>query len=124
MARSKQSCSQQVTDRVRADVVLYAVSAPRDLERLSALRSAIEPNGAIWVVRVKGKAATVKEAEVMSAARAAGLVDIKVVAFSETHSADKLVIPVKDRGPSPATTRQRRPGFKQEDGKARRSKRT
>lgn len=87
-----------VAARARADVVLYGVSAPRDLERLSALRSSIEPDGAIWVVRIKGKGAAVKEAEVMSAARAAGLVDVKVVAFSETHSADKLVIPVAERG--------------------------
>lgn len=96
----------KVTDQAGADVVFYAVAAPRDLERLSALRSRIEPDGAIWVVRTKGKRATVKEADLMSAARAAGLVDIKVVAFSETQSADKLVIPVAER---PTSKKQRQP---------------
>ncbi len=116
--------AERVDDGARADAVFYAVSAPHQLDRLSALRSAIEPDGAIWVVRIKGKAATVKEAELMAAAKAAGLVDIKVVAFSETHSADKLVIPVKERAPTRATTRSRRAGSEQQDGKARRSKRT
>ena len=35
--------------------------------------------------------------EVMAAARDAGLVDNKVVAFSETHTSIRLVIPVADR---------------------------
>jgi hypothetical protein len=34
---------------------------------------------------------------VRAAASAAGLVDVKVAAFSATHSALKLVIPVKNR---------------------------
>jgi hypothetical protein len=34
---------------------------------------------------------------VMAAGRTAGFVDVKVVAFSPTHSALKFVIPVKDR---------------------------
>ena len=37
-----------------------------------------------------------------AAARSAGLVDVKVVAFSETQSADKLVIPKSDRAPAKA----------------------
>ena len=35
--------------------------------------------------------------EVMAAARAAGLVDNKVVSFSETHTSLRLVIPVAER---------------------------
>jgi hypothetical protein len=38
-----------------------------------------------------------KETDVIAAARDAGLVDIKVVKFSETHSALKLVIPLSRR---------------------------
>ena len=37
----------------------------------------------------------------MAAGKAAGLVDVKVVAFSATHTAEKFVIPVakrRDRG--------------------------
>ena len=37
------------------------------------------------------------EADVMAAGKAAKLVDIKVVGFSETHSALKMVIPVARR---------------------------
>jgi hypothetical protein len=33
----------------------------------------------------------------MEAGHAAGLVDVKVVAFSETHTAEKFVIPVAKR---------------------------
>jgi hypothetical protein len=33
----------------------------------------------------------------MDAGKTAGLVDVKVVGFSSTHSALKFVIPVKDR---------------------------
>lgn len=33
----------------------------------------------------------------MKAAKAAGLVDVKVVRFSETHSANKFVVPVAKR---------------------------
>jgi hypothetical protein len=33
----------------------------------------------------------------MKAGKTAGLVDVKVVRFSDTHTAEKYVIPVKDR---------------------------
>ena len=45
----------------------------------------------------KGKAATLRDVEVMDAARAAGLVDNKVASFSATHTALRLVIPVARR---------------------------
>jgi hypothetical protein len=81
----------------RLDQVFFGVDAERDLERLATLREAIAPDGAIWVIRKKGKDATVKERAVLEAARRHGLVDVKVVAFSDTHSSDKLVIPVAKR---------------------------
>jgi hypothetical protein len=37
---------------------------------------------------------TITEGDVMAAGKAAGLVDVKVVRFSETHTAEKFVIPV------------------------------
>lgn len=61
---------------------------------LAALRARIRPNGAIWVVSRKGRAATIRDVEVIAAAREADLVDNKVVAFSETHTSLRLVIPV------------------------------
>jgi hypothetical protein len=33
----------------------------------------------------------------MAAGKTAGLVDVKVVSFSETHTAEKFVIPRRDR---------------------------
>ena len=51
-------------------------------------------NGAIWVVSRKGKAATLRDVEVIEAAREARLVDNKVASFSATHTALRLVIPV------------------------------
>jgi hypothetical protein len=81
-----------------ADMVFVAVDRPAALDRLARLRLAIKPNGAIWVVRPKGKAG-VSESLVMAAGKQAGLVDVKVVSFSDTHTAEKFVIPVARRLP-------------------------
>jgi hypothetical protein len=80
------------------DLVLLAIESKADLKQLPALSKVIAPDGAIWVVRRKGKDAPVSEAESMAAGKAAGLVDTKVVAFSETHTAERYVIPVARRG--------------------------
>jgi hypothetical protein len=83
--------------RSGSDLLIYAVEAPADLERLAALKKSLQPAGALWVVRTKGPAAKVTESAVMAAGKAAGLVDTKVVAFSATHTAERLVIPVAQR---------------------------
>ncbi|HKU43409.1 MAG TPA: DUF3052 family protein [Polyangiales bacterium] len=80
-----------------ADLVFLRVNAVEDLDRLSRLRKQLASDGAIWIVRDKGKAAQVKEGQVREAARAAGLTDVKVVAFSDALTADKYVIPVAAR---------------------------
>lgn len=80
-----------------ADLIFLGAETLRALERLGRLRASLTPNGAIWVVHRKGKAATLKDVDVFAAAKAAGLVDNKVAAFSETHTAERLVIPVRDR---------------------------
>ena len=79
------------------DFVFYEADDAIDLERLPELRQGIKSNGAIWVVSPKGKGARVKDTDVMAAAREAGLVDTKVAAFSDTHTALKLVIPKSQR---------------------------
>jgi hypothetical protein len=81
-----------------SDLVFVAADRPGDLEPLIALRARIVPAGAIWVVSRKGRAATLRDVEVIAAARAVGLVDNKVVAFSATHTALRLVIPKALRG--------------------------
>lgn len=80
-----------------AELIFYRVSAATDLARLSTLKAKLAPHGSLWVVREKGKAAPIKEAEVRAAARRAGLVDVKVVSFSKTLTADKYVIPRAQR---------------------------
>ena len=76
------------------DIVLLAADSQEELAMLTRLRAALVPNGAIWVVSRKGKAATLRDVEVMGAAKGSGLVDNKVASFSATHTSIRLVIPV------------------------------
>jgi hypothetical protein len=76
------------------DIVFLGADTIEELERIAVLRSALVPNGAIWVISRKGKAATLRDVEVMDAAKSVGLVDNKVASFSPTHTALRLVIPV------------------------------
>lgn len=80
-----------------SDIVFLAADSTAELAALPDLRQRIRPNGAIWVVSRKGRAATLRDVEVIAAAKGAGLVDNKVVSFSETHTSLRLVIPVADR---------------------------
>ena len=76
------------------DLVFLAADEPAELDRLGELRTRIRPNGAIWVVSRKGRAATLRDVDVIGAAKDHGLVDNKVVSFSDTHTSLRLVIPV------------------------------
>ena len=78
------------------DIVLLAAEAPAALEKLRPLQSFLKPAGAIWVVYPKGRK-HITQNDVMAASHAAGLVDVKVAGFSETHTALKMVIPVNKR---------------------------
>jgi hypothetical protein len=80
-------------------LVVVAMKAVSDLRRLAALRRAIEPDGAIWVVWPKGVKAF-REDDVRAAGPSVGLVDVKVVSFSETLSGLKMVVPRALRGSS------------------------
>ena len=64
------------------DIIFYGASH-RDalaLERLTPLIKAIKVDGAIWIVRPKGRP-EITEAETMAAGKRAGLVDVKVGEF-------------------------------------------
>jgi Protein of unknown function (DUF3052) len=76
------------------DVVLFGADSVEQLAPLRDLASRIRMNGAIWVVSRKGAEATLRDVEVIEAAREARLVDNKVASFSATHTALRLVIPV------------------------------
>ena len=69
---------------------------PAHLARLAKARTAIAPDGATWVVWPEGRK-VFREDDVRAFAPRTGLVDIKVVAFFETLSGLKLVVPLRDR---------------------------
>lgn len=79
------------------DLVFLGADSIDELLRIGPLQEALVPNGAIWVVSRKGKAASLRDVEVIDAAKAVGLVDNKVASFSATHTALRLVIPVARR---------------------------
>ena len=83
--------------RKDSDLIFFAADSLSELQQLVRLKTYLVSNGAIWVVSLKGKAAKIKDVDVISAAKSAGLVDNKVVSFSATHTSLRLVIPVDKR---------------------------
>jgi hypothetical protein len=79
-----------------SDLIFFDAKSAKDLEELHSLRGSLKPDGAIWVVYPKGRP-EIREIVVIAGAKRAGLVDNKVVRFSETHTALKLVIPLANR---------------------------
>ena len=77
-------------------MVLWRIERAADLGKLPAIVGRIARDGAIWVVHPRGNAA-VADTVIFAAARAAGLTYTKVVRFSDTDTAEKLVIPVGSR---------------------------
>jgi hypothetical protein len=73
------------------DLLFYGADSAGELAGVLALIPRLAPRGALWVVSLKGKAARVRDVEVMDAAKAGGLVDTKVCAFSETRTALRFV---------------------------------
>lgn len=73
--------------------VVFVGARTRDvIPTFAKATKSLASNGAIWVVRPKGKSAPAdapKESEIRDACRALGLVDVKVAKFSETLTADK-----------------------------------
>lgn len=78
------------------DALFFGAESRAALRGVASAKRHLKPNGALWIVRPKGSAA-ITEAETMETGRQAGLVDVKVVSFSATHTAEKFVIPVAKR---------------------------
>ena len=91
------SADAAATVRGPVDLLFYAPATPTALNRIAALSKRLGPAGAIWIVRPKGKDTPITEDATRRAGLAAGLVDVKVAAFSATHSALKFVIPLAKR---------------------------
>jgi hypothetical protein len=78
------------------DQLFVGLETPAELASLADLVPRMRRNGALWTVRRKGRPDQT-EGDVLAAGRAAGLLDVKVVRLSETHSLFKWVIPVSRR---------------------------
>jgi 3-polyprenyl-4-hydroxybenzoate decarboxylase len=82
--------------RKGSDLLFLLAEDPDALSRLARLERSMKRGGAIWVVSPRGRP-EIRDVVVIEAAKRVGLVDTKVVRFSETHTALKLVIPLARR---------------------------
>jgi hypothetical protein len=82
--------------RRESDHIFLGAGRLAELQQLRALQAYMKRNGAIWVVRPRGRP-EITEAGTQAAGLEAGLVDVKVVRFSDTHTAEKFVIRLRDR---------------------------
>ena len=82
--------------RKNRDLIFFGAEKKADLTRLRSLKQYLKPEGAIWVIRPKG-VKQITETDVLRDGKKAGLVDVKVARFSETHTAEKFVIPKPKR---------------------------
>ena len=83
--------------RSKVDLVFVGAEDAAGLRTLVELKTLIEPNGAIWVVRPKGGRSALRDTDVIDAGLAAGLVDNKIASFSDTHGAMRFVFRLRDR---------------------------
>ncbi|RYF92037.1 MAG: DUF3052 family protein [Caulobacteraceae bacterium] len=79
--------TQPMNEFSELDILFWGADSTEALAQLPDLIPMLGPKGALWIVSRKGKAATIKDIEVMAGAKAHGLVDNKVCAFSESHTA-------------------------------------
>ena len=82
--------------RPRSDMVIVMMTSTVDLPQLASLRKSIQPAGAVWVIWPKGRK-EFREDDVRNFGPRAELVDVKVMAFSDTLSGLKMVIPLAKR---------------------------
>ena len=86
----------RTSGRTPADMIFAVFGHRDDLRRLPALVPRLRVDGVLWTLRPKGSK-ELTEAELMQAGKNAGLVDVKVVSFSDVLTAEKFVIPLAKR---------------------------
>jgi hypothetical protein len=86
--------------RTSYDLIFIRVNAPRDLARIKRAAAHLKTEGGLWVLHPKGRGASPTDAQVRSEGLAAGLVDNKISAYTDSHTATRFVIPVARRLPS------------------------
>lgn len=74
----------------RCDLVMVGVERASELRQIEDLGETLAPGGSIWVVLTKALR-TVTKANVITIAREAGLAHVKVVDYSETRAAYRIV---------------------------------
>ena len=79
-----------------ADLIFFSAEAQGDLSQLQSLSRSICKSGGIWVLYPRGQK-HIREVDVISAGKSAGLTDNKVCRFSETHTSLRFVIPLAKR---------------------------
>jgi len=97
LLRSRTSDIVRGRPRKPVDLVFMGANQLPDLKRLKDVKSWIEPNGAIWVVRPKGGRSALRDTDLIAAGLAAGLVDNKIASFSDTQGAMRFVFRLRDR---------------------------
>src|SRR5262245_15200535 len=91
----------RTSGRQPADMIFALFRHRDDLRRLPPLVPRMKADGVLWTLRPKGSN-DLTEAEMMRAGQNAGLVDVKVVSFSDILTAEKFVVPVANRRAHPA----------------------
>jgi hypothetical protein len=84
----------------QTDVIFALFRHRNDLRRLRSLVPRLKADGMLWTLRPKGSN-DLTEAEMRDAGLGAGLVDVKVVSFSEVLTAEKFVVPLANRSTHP-----------------------
>jgi hypothetical protein len=94
----KERAGQLATEKPlkNCDVIFFGAETASELAKIKKLMAFLKKDGALWIVYPKGQK-IITEGHVLAAGRKAGLKDIKVVGFSETHTALKFVLPLAKR---------------------------
>lgn len=73
--------------------IFFAADSKQDFPALSKVAKSVSGATALWIVYPKGQK-HITENDVLAAGRKSALKDVKVVAFSPTHTALKFVVPL------------------------------
>lgn len=79
--------------RASYDAIFVRVDRPVDLARIGRAAGHLKPTGALWVFHPKGRGANPTDADVRAAGLSAGVVDNKISAYTDSHTATRFVIP-------------------------------
>jgi hypothetical protein len=82
--------------RSESDWIFLGAESKGDFSQIRPLTKSLKKTGGMWIVYPKGQE-HITEKDVLGAGKKAGLVDVKVVSFSATHTALKFVVPVSNR---------------------------